>query len=71
MKGAALSLALLGLPHFAQAESSTECSLLGTVVSSKQLTWCPCEGEFFCARLDVGPSTTLSPDVSSQADPIP
>lgn len=70
MKSAALSLALLGLSHFAQADASTECSLIDTVVSSEQLTWCPCEGEFLCSRLDVGPFTTLAPGVSSQADLI-
>lgn len=52
MNSFASFLALLGLFQLAQANPSVNCTL-DTVAPSEQLTWCPCEGGFFCSRLYV------------------
>lgn len=65
MRGISSFLSLLGLFHYAQASDSKECSL-STIAPSKNLTWCPCEDGYFCARLDVG--SFIAHNLSIQAD---
>lgn len=45
--------ALLGLSRLGNASGCEDCTFQ-TIVSSEDLVWCPCNGTFFCARLDVG-----------------
>ncbi|KAI1084143.1 TAP-like protein-domain-containing protein [Whalleya microplaca] len=60
--------ALLGLLHLAIATCSESCSL-DKISPSTTLTWCPCNGDFFCARLDV-PLDYHNPDLGRASVPI-
>ncbi|TDZ74174.1 Tripeptidyl aminopeptidase [Colletotrichum trifolii] len=65
MKASTLVAALI---LFASPARSQNCSF-DTITPSQNLTWCPCEGQFLCAKLDV-PLSYLDPSLGRASVPL-
>ncbi|WYZ46023.1 hypothetical protein EsH8_IX_000248 [Colletotrichum jinshuiense] len=52
----------------AGAVSAQQCTF-DSITASADLTWCPCEGQFYCAKLDV-PLDYSNPDLGRASVPL-